>query len=191
MMNNKKTCGGVDGSDNKYLKDTYFGYLRNRIEAPPEYTFLLYFVFEKSYYSPLKMDENRVHDAYKLREDFRDESGIKGLAEERLFEFEINCLEVLIALSERLENDILYNNREGNRTKEWFWMFIKNLGLDGLISGEVSREEVIEKLDIWLERKYQKDGKNGNIIVLKGCSSVDLRKTELWDQLQLFGTYNS
>lgn len=175
--------------DVKRHYDGYFGYLCSVINIPPEYTYVMYFIYNKTFYSSLKLDENRIHDAFRLRNYYCEDNKIEGLEKEEVFSFDPNCLEILISLAKRLEDDILYNNKEGDRTKEWFWMFIKNLGLDNIEVPE--KEDISNKLDKWLERKYDKNGKNGNIIVLNGLCRIDLRKLEIWDQFQVFATYNS
>ena len=71
--------------------------------------------------------------------------------------------------------------RYGDRTAQWFWRMMSNLGL-GLMTDDIyDRGLVKHKLDIFLHREYEPDGKGG-LFYIRDCAE-DLRKVEIWAQL--------
>lgn len=69
----------------------------------------------------------------------------------------------------------------GNRTAQWFWSMINNLDLGSMTDSRFDKRFVDERLDIFLNRKYEPDGKGG-LFRIRGCDR-DLRTVEIWYQL--------
>lgn len=92
-----------------------------------------------------------------------------------------NVLEVLIALAIRCEDDIMQDEEKGNRTALWFWLMIKHLGLWDQTDFVYNEAIVEEKLDMFLDRKYEKDG-TGSIFYTTR-SDRDFRHADLWYQM--------
>ena len=65
------------------------------------------------------MDRNRALDGLALR----DKYGYSGDPDEE----PCTVLEMLIALSLRIENQFMTNYDEGDRTSMWFWIMITNI----------------------------------------------------------------
>lgn len=121
-------------------------------------------------------DENRAGWGIALRDRFTYETGIPSAA----FDGKpCSVLEMLIALAIDMDN-IMYDDAFGPRIYKWFWLFLENLG----IKNGVKCHNLEEKLDIFMDRKYSKEGK-GNIIYLQNCTR-DLRKVEIWYQICWF-----
>ena len=94
-----------------------------------------------------------------------------------------SVLEMMIALSIRCE-DIMDDPSIGDRTGQWFWKMIVNLGLGSMYDSRFNEEEVDEIIDIFLKREYEADGRGG-LFRIRGCK-YDLRKFEIWIQALWF-----
>ena len=92
-----------------------------------------------------------------------------------------SVLEMMVALSIKCEEDIMDNPAMGDRTGQWFWGMIRNLGLLGMSDDKFDRNRVDEIIDIFLDRGYEPNGKGGLFTVKN--TDIDLRNHEIWYQL--------
>lgn len=127
-------------------------------------------------------DANRVEDAKDLRNEFR---GIFGPSRGYLRE-PISVFEVLVALARRGEWEIMHDPDLGDRTSEWFWIMLGNMGLEkyayrGSLDDPKCDLEVFKIIENFVERGYGRDGKGGPFLDLD--QKIDMRHTELWDQM--------
>lgn len=157
----------------------YFYWLCQMVGGCYNHHMLLYRMFVRDFYSEVGMDENRSSDGTFLREVYVEDEG-----EEYPMLRGCSILEMLIGLARRMDTDILYDSDYGDRTHEWFWLLIKNLGLDRHDDNHYVDDEVNEILDILLDREYGTDGAGG-LFPLRH-SERDQRKVEIWDQMQSF-----
>ena len=82
------------------------------------------------------------------------------------------------------------NYDEGNRTSQWFWIMLTNLGLNGMDDDHFDEYEANRIIDRFLNREYEADGSEGGIFVLEKPFR-DLRDVELWIQANWFiGEYD-
>lgn len=131
-----------------------------------------------------EFDKNRISDAMLLRRLYLSEKDIPT----NLFENEPpTVLEILIGLVKRVEDDILCE--EDNLSAQTiFEMFLTNMEIDFLYDwswGFESELYVRRRVEIFLDRTYERDGSNGNIFVVKNLpDNVDFRKKDIWSQLQ-------
>ncbi len=123
-------------------------------------------------------DENRATDGIALRDRFSDEYGCDDV-----FRLNDPCsvLEMMVALAVRCEEHIMADPDIGDRTRQWFWGMIDNLGLSGMTDSKFDLAYVEEKLQIFLERRYEPDGQGG-LFTIRNCK-YDLRYVEIWYQL--------
>lgn len=175
------------------MVDKYLGYLTDRFEIPDTYTMLCCSLLKKPFVPVIKDDYNRVEDALTLRIDFVEcysdiYDDIVPIDEYGNFEEEdVSCLEMLLYLALRLEEDLMYDYKEGDRTIEWFFEFITNLNLDDITNENYSEKScyyISEILDRWMNREYNDNGENGNIIITN--RNCDMRNMPIWNQLQEF-----
>ena len=124
-------------------------------------------------------DENRAEDGIVLRDIFRDEMGSPANASGPC-----SCLEMMVALSLRCENELMYDPDEGDRIDIWFWDMFENLGLDRLDDWRFDEATFNKIMDHFLDRKYDKDG-YGGLFFIEGFER-DMRKIEIWYQLNYF-----
>ena len=69
----------------------------------------------------------------------------------------------------------------GNRTGQWFWSMIVNMGLGPMVDDEYDDEYVNVVLTRFLQRNYDPDGRGG-LFRIRNCE-YDLRREEIWRQL--------
>lgn len=130
----------------------------------------------------IPMDANREEDGIDLRYRFITEVGIPKNYQEVYAYLDGPCsvLEMMIALAIRCEESIMDDPDIGDRTSEWFWLMMKNLGLDYMSDRKFDRDIAEEKISIFLDRKYKRNGEGG-LFVVNGRR--DLRKVEIWYQM--------
>ena len=92
-----------------------------------------------------------------------------------------SVLEMLIALAVRCEETIMDDPRYGDRTSQWFWTMMSNLGLNHMTDDVYNQEYITDRIYDFMERRYEPDGLGG-LFYIKGCKD-DLRDVEIWIQL--------
>lgn len=130
----------------------------------------------------IPMDANREEDGIDLRYRFITEVGIPKNYQEVYGYLDGPCsvLEMMIALAIRCEESIMDDPDIGDRTSEWFWLMMKNLGLDYMNDRKFDRDVAEEKISMFLDRRYKRNGEGG-LFVVNGRR--DLRKVEIWYQM--------
>ena len=89
---------------------------------------------------------------------------------------------MLVALAVRIEETIKDDPRYGDRTRQWFWSMLKNMGLNMMTDDVFDKEYCQEKLRIFINREYEPDGKGG-LFYIPDHGDEDLRDLEIWTQL--------
>lgn len=140
------------------------------------YRYLLEKLYDTTFRWSVEMDKNREIDGLALRDQ------VMGYA--NAMDEPCNVLEMLIALAQRCENDIMQDDTCGDRTYKWFWLMIDNLGLSSMTDKNYDENIVTHILSDFLDRKYDANG-NGSIFYVHG-SHKDLREVELWYQMCWF-----
>lgn len=92
-----------------------------------------------------------------------------------------SVLEMMIALAIRCEETITDDPAYGDRTTQWFWSMIKNLGLYSMTDDNFDYEYVEQVIDRFLDRDYAPNGEGG-LFKINDCE-YDLRDVEIWHQL--------
>lgn len=168
--------------------DKYFEWLCAKIGIKDvkksDYKTLLIALYLKKFYFMNPMDDNRAEDGKELRLLYLEEEKLpKGTS---VPDEQCRLLELFVGFAMRIERDILHDDKKGDRTSKWFWEMMKNLGLeyyrDSYILGEGHHEAEIDHiLDVFLDRKYQKNGKGG-LFPLRHTKK-NQREVELWYQM--------
>ena len=157
----------------------YYRWLVERVDdrrhLARRYSNVLGYLYDKEFTWIIPMDENRAKDGTGLRYEF-DEN----------FDDDSPCsvLEFLIALAVNWEHEITYDFRKGDRSSEWFWLMVENLGLLDYPDYNFDEFEVNEIVDIFLNRDYQSNGQGG-IFPLRE-SEVDQTSCDIWMQMQSY-----
>lgn len=127
----------------------------------------------------IKMDKNRAADGIELRRRYAIEKGFDATPD--CLCGPCSVLEMMVALAIRCEETIMDNPSVGNRTGQWFWKMVSNLGLNSMTDDTYDFQFVEDSLFRFLRRDYEPDG-TGGLFVLRHCKH-DLRKIEIWVQL--------
>jgi hypothetical protein len=90
---------------------------------------------------------------------------------------------MMVALAIRAET-IMDDDGIGDRTGQWFWTMIHNLGLTPMTDGEFDRNRVDAIIARMLNREYEPDG-SGGLFTVRNCV-YDMRKIEIWCQLSWY-----
>lgn len=125
------------------------------------------------------MDENRAKDGIGLRWRFAWEHGYNSVP--ACLDGPCSVLEMMVRLSLYCEENIMDNPLIGNRTGQWFWGMIINLGLGGMTDNRFDKRYVDDVIQRFLNREYDSDGKGG-LFYIKDCDR-DVRDMEIWHQL--------
>lgn len=173
----------------------YVRYLLEKYSIGRKYIFPYLVLHSIAFRSEIYDDRNRILDAAYMRDEYISEFS-KDISEDDkdiLLSWDISVFEVLLKLAIRIEDDIFTSSSNEDRTKEWFFMMLKNMDIDDILHTTYSeqREEFIKnQVDIFLDRSYGSHGHDGNIFVFSKVTypNLDVRKMELWDQMQLWST---
>lgn len=132
----------------------------------------------------IPLDENRDIDAVDLRKEYLAEKNMDFISLREAFcAYPRSVLEVMAALSRRIEIEI--TGEPGNdHVERWFWDMIDNLCLLEFDDLHFNRRLVDKKIDIWLSREFNWDGKF-SAFPLKNCQ-IDQRKIDIYYQMQLY-----
>lgn len=166
------------------LSNDYFEWLIDIVcnwgyDGETSYRKLMMHLHNDEFIFTIPNDRNRAEDGLDLRYRFALVTGTKDAWE--VIDGPCSVLEMMIALAIRCEENIMDDPRYGDRTRQWFWGMINNLGLSSMTDDRYDRQYVNEVLDRLLYRKYDRDGKGG-LFTVKNCEH-DLRKVEIWYQI--------
>jgi hypothetical protein len=160
--------------------EDYFGWLcRHTGDGRASYWALLHQLHTKPFECVIPSDANRGEDGKELRETYEDTFQILG--EDLWLDGKASMLEVLIGLSKRLEFDT------DIPTDRWFWKLLENLGMQHYTDVHYTKmveEDVDERLDLLLRRRYSPDGVGGLFPLREAVH--DQRRVEIWYQMQAY-----
>lgn len=143
------------------------------------YNFLIKALYRKEFYWTNDMDENRSDEGKALRDIFAEDCGLDDVPDE--INGACTVLEMMIGLAKRWNGEVSLTEEE-DRSDEYFWQMIHNLGLEGCTDDKFDPEIVREKLDILLDRDYPDNGE-GSLFPLER-SKESQKNIEIWYQLQ-------
>lgn len=165
------------------LNNDYFEWMCRLIgDQWTSYRKLLYLLFDRDFDYTLPMDGNRAEDGIDLRYRFGDEADLdQSLIASYLDDRSCSVLEMMVALAIRCEEHIMCDPDIGNRTSQWFWGMIENLGLSDMNDETFNQRYAENVISIFLNREYEPNGKGGLFTVQ--CRRNDLRFVEIWYQM--------
>jgi hypothetical protein len=159
----------------------YFNWLRAKVvdhRWPTHmYLDLLKILYGTEFVWTLIGDKNREDDGLELRLDFLRESRVES--EPYWFESPCSVLEVLLALAKRAEFVTEMP------VKDWFWVFLTNLRLDGCRTVSRSEKLLVDRaLETWMFRIYDPSGYGGLFPMRE--PKEDQTQLELWYQFNRY-----
>ena len=166
------------------LNTEYFEWMcglvcNNRYTKTVSYRMLLTCLHNTDFTYTIPRDENRAEDGLDLRYRFAYENHIEN-AEDHIYG-PCSVLEMMIALAIRCEENIMDDPSYGNRTGQWFWGMIVNLGLGSMTDDRFDEQFVDDVIFKLLNREYEPNGKGG-LFTVRNCK-YDLRTVEIWYQM--------
>lgn len=164
------------------VKNEYFDWLYNYVckgrgNVSYRKLFMLLHDIEFTFY--IRNDVNRAIDGTDLRYRYAiiiDDESVMDILDEPC-----TVLEMILALAIRCEENIMDDTSYGDRTSQWFWNMLSNLGISNMTDDKFDRKVATEKIYDFLERRHEPDGKGG-LFYIRGCKE-DLRDVEIWTQL--------
>lgn len=168
------------------IDEEYYQYLISYVGGDNNgYSKLLRFMFETPFSYPdyIPMDQNRAEDGLSLREHFAMER--KYLITDILNGVPCTVLEMLVALSRRIEIEIMSNYSKGDRTSEWFWLMVSNAELNTMNDICFNELYTINAIQRFEYRLYNKDGSGGGLFVIHD-DRRDMRTADIWYQMQWY-----
>ncbi len=128
------------------------------------------------------MDSNRAEDGIDLRYRFGYERQYERLIITTYLDNQsCSILEMLTALAIRCEEHIMDDPDVGNRTGQWFWNMIVNLGLGSMNDAKYNKDYVDGVISRFMNREYKRNGEGG-LFTVENCKH-DLRTAEIWYQM--------
>lgn len=144
------------------------------------YTDLVKYMFTYKFRYSVTGDSNREKDATNLLYiRYMDEYHYKYNFDD-VYDRDVSVLEVLIALSIRMERDIMGEPGAYDDVR-WFWIMLENLGLGRCVNNDFDEEIADYILSKWLDRRFSYNG-NGGIFPLKSPKNHQ-KFVEIWYQM--------
>lgn len=167
------------------MNDEYFNWLFDiacgeRFSKNISYFKLLNCLHSITFKVVIKNDVNRAKDGADLRRRYF----LIMKCDSNMGARPCTVLEMMVALAIRCEESIMDNPAFGDRTGQWFWTMVHTLGLSDMTDDRFDEKLVREKIDTFLNRKYEPNGRGG-LFEIKHCRR-DLRKVEIWYQLNWY-----
>ena len=175
------------------IREDYFDWMMHYIQlegsnAVSRYSKLLRMLFSIEFTYTIPMDGNRFEDGVELRYRFGDENNIPTqIIASYLDNVPCSVLEMMIALSMRIDAHIMGDPSIGNQVDHWFWLMIRNLGLEEMTNLNYDEDYISLVIARLLNRAYEPDGQGG-LFYVPGCGR-DMRTIEIWYQMHAYLIY--
>ena len=169
------------------VNDEYFEWLcdvinSDRFSKQTTYNKLLAHLHNIEFTWIIPIDDNRADDGIQLRRKFslhRNDMRLQGY-----IHGPCSVLEMMVALAIRCEEAIMDDVTIGDRTGQWFWGMIHNLGLSPMRDASFDVNYVDDVIARLLNRDYEPDGRGG-LFTVRNCA-YDMRDVEIWCQLSWY-----
>ena len=167
---------------NEYFEWLYRLVCGDRYSNAISYKKLLAYLHRTEFTYLLSKDKNRAADGVDLRYRF---------SKERYNGHVLSCLdgpcsilEMMVALAIRCEETIMDDPKIGDRTSQWFWGMVTNMGLGYMSDNRFDEHVAKEIIDRFLNRDYSQNGRGG-LFTVRNCE-YDLTNIEIWTQMLWF-----
>lgn len=165
------------------IQEDYFEWMyammcEGRFAPSLSYRKLFEFLHEVEFIYFIPHDENRAKDGMSLRYKFCLMNNCPDL--EEYLDGPCSVLEMMVALSIKCEH-IKSDPRVGDRTAQWFWGMMSNLGLSSMNDRDFNDWYVNDVVTRFLNREYDRNGRGGLFTIRRW--KKDARDVEIWHQL--------
>lgn len=142
---------------------------------------LLTHLHEIDFVAKLPLDADRGSDGLGLRYKFVSRHlRFYDWDDEQYLDGPCSVLEMMIALAIRCE-ETMDDPDIGDRTAQWFWQMIVNLGLGSMADDRYDEATVEYAIQVLIYRDYEPDGRGG-LFTVKNARR-DMRDVEIWYQM--------
>ena len=167
---------------NEYFEWLYQLVCGDRYSNAISYKKLLAYLHHTEFTYLLSKDKNRAADGVDLRYRFSKER-YHGHVPSCL-DGPCSILEMMVALAIRCEETIMDDPKIGDRTSQWFWGMVTNMGLGYMSDNRFDEHVAKEIIDRFLNRDYSQNGRGG-LFTVRNCE-YDLTNIEIWTQMLWF-----
>ena len=167
---------------NEYFAWLYTLVCGDRYSNAISYKKLLAYLHRTEFTYLLSKDKNRAADGVDLRYRFSKER-YHGHVPSCL-DGPCSILEMMVALAIRCEETIMDDPKIGDRTSQWFWGMVTNMGLGYMSDNRFDEHVAKEIIDRFLNRDYSQNGRGG-LFTVRNCE-YDLTNIEIWTQMLWF-----
>ena len=169
------------------LNEEYFNWMYRLVfknEKRRSYRKLLKYLNSVEFTYILDFDSNRAEDGMDLRYRFGYEHDYNGpMIAAYLDDRPCSVLEMMVALANRCEEQIMDDPHAGCRRGQWFFSMLASLGLSNMNDENFVRSDAEEIVSRFLSRQYARNGEGGLFTV---NSQHDMRNAEIWYQLNWY-----
>jgi len=175
------------------VEELYFSWLCKKIANErvfPRYKKLFKTLYSTRFrYEQMKpFDVERAKDGLSMRYLFerKMDEYLHGVSGREFIEFEeapSNMLEMLIALAVRIEDSIMGSASEGDRTSQWFWEMLSNLGIGYMGDNQFNQNEFDRCINNFHNYTYDATGK-GCMFRSEKYSIYQMSEKDIWYQMQ-------
>lgn len=170
------------------IEEKYFEWVCDIVSSSRfsnEYSYykLLKYLHDTEFVCRIKNDNDRVSDGIRLRHRYASAQADSDYILESL-DSPCSILEMMVSLSLRCEESIMSDPEYGDRTGQWFWKMIVNLGLGSMYNKLFDEPYVKKVINDFLKRDYEPDGRGG-LFTIKN-KNVDLRSVDIWTQMMWY-----
>lgn len=167
------------------IEDEYFNWMYDKVCKNKNNKFISLYKLLRDLHNIeftfiIQEDINRAIDGTDLRYKFamyKHDETINDILNDK----SCSVLEMMVALSIRCEETIMDDTAYGDRTGQWFWEMMHNLGI-GIMTDDIYDGDVVYSIiNSFLNRRYKPNGKGG-LFYIYNCD-IDLRKVPIWTQL--------
>lgn len=171
----------ADKLNNEYFEWMYQLVCNDKYYKNLSFRKLLYFLHSVEFIYVVEMDVNRAIDGVDFRYRFGYECGYSREVIEKFLDTRpCSVLEMMIALAFRVEEHIMDDPDFGDRTGQWFWNMIVNLGLGTMNDSKFDQRYCEQVIFRFLNREYERNGKGGLFTIHD--NTRDMRTAEIWYQ---------
>lgn len=171
--------------NSKQLNNRYFEWMYNLVcndkyVSGLSYRKLLSHLNDIEFTYIIERDENRAADGIEFRYQFGYDCGYPDDQIEKYIDNRpCSVLEMMVSLAFIIEQSYMDDYYYGNRTGQWFWNMLVNLGLGTMNDNKYDPAYVDYVIDRFLNREYRRNGEGGLFTI---HDNRDMRKAEIWHQ---------
>lgn len=172
-----------DSIINEYFNWLYGLVQGRRYSGQVSFRKLLMRLHDTEFRYSLPRDQNTADAGVDLRYRFAVTQGYEDDSDLVMDYLEGPCsvLEMMVALSVYCEQHIMDDPNIGDRTSQWFWEMIVNMGLGSMTDPRFDKHYVDDVVERMLDREYDPDGRGG-LFTVRHCDQ-DLRDVAIFHQL--------